>query len=165
MTATAPAHPGTGHGLLVVFDGGRVLDRDGRLLAELADDGHWYTASGDPCEGLTLPAPIAASRVAGGERSEQQARADELWHKEAAKTVAAIASRQEFLTSDDLWAALRTPPRQSKMIGNALSKAKAAGVIAPTGQHRASKRGQNHGRPILIWRSLGSGQQSLSSAL
>lgn len=161
MTATAPVEPGSRHGLFVILDGPRVLDRDGRLLAELAADGHWYTPAGERCDGLTLPAPLAAGVGVGGDRSEQQARADALWHQEAAETIAAIAGRQEYLTSDDVWAALRTPPRQSKMIGNALSKAKAAGVIAPTGEHRRSTRAQNHGRPILIWRSLRYGQQSL----
>jgi hypothetical protein len=161
VTATAPVAPGSAHGLFVIFDGPRVLDRDGRLLAELAPDGHWYTPAGERCDGLSIPAPLATGVGVGAGRSEQQAQADALWHQEAAEAIATIASRQEYLTGDDVWGALRTPPRQSRMIGNALSKAKAAGVIAPTGQHRPSTRGLNHGRPILIWRSLRYGQQSL----
>jgi hypothetical protein len=36
-------------------------------------------------------------------------------------------------------------------------------VIAPTGEHQQSTRKQNHGRPILIWRSLTYGQQTLTA--
>jgi hypothetical protein len=164
---TAPVPVLTGRGereaLLVLLDGPRLLDSDGLVLAALAADGRWYTRAGLECRGLSLPPGKDAppTTEGGGQRSTETIRADELWLGEAAETIAALASSQEYLTGDDLWASLRTPPRQSKMIGNALSKAKAAGIIASTGQHIPSKRGQNHGRPILVWRSLRYGQQTL----
>lgn len=161
MTAIAPpADPPGRLGLLVTFDGPRLLDRDGGLLAELHADGHWYDERGEPCDGLAFPTPTPVIGDRRG-RSEQAVQADRLWLQEAAEAIASLACSQQYLTGDDVWAALRTPPRESKMIGNALSRAKQAGVIASTGEHRQSTRKQNHGRPILIWRSLTYGQQTL----
>ncbi len=64
---------------LVSFDGPRVLDSAGVLLAELADDGHWYTSDGARCTGLTLPAARARPRVSKSEKDAARRVADRVW--------------------------------------------------------------------------------------
>jgi hypothetical protein len=159
MTATAPA---TGHGLFVIFDGPKVLDRDGRLLAELAPDGAWRAPDGATVRGLALPpTPVAAAPRSGQPRGPAQEHSDAVWMTEAITVIGRLAEQSPQFTSDDVWAALEKPPRESRMIGNALSRARAGGLIAPTHEHRRSTRKENHGRPVRVWASLRYGQQFL----
>jgi hypothetical protein len=147
--------------MLVLLDGPRLLDPDGRVLAELAPDGHWYTAQGLRCQGLTVPPPPTATRrVAGAAQIDARRRTDALWMTEASEVITRLAERQQLFTSDEVWAALQMPPRESRMIGNAFTRARSAGVIAPSGEHRPSGRKENHGRPVRVWRSLRYGKPS-----
>jgi hypothetical protein len=150
--------------MLVLLDGPRLLDRDGTVIAELAPDGHWYTGAGAECRGLSLPMGEGASR-APRERTETVRRADALWMTEAMQALGLLAYTHAVFTSDELWAELEKPPkklpRESRMIGNAFTRARAAGVIEPTHDHRPSGRKENHGRPVRVWRSLRYGQQAL----
>jgi hypothetical protein len=147
--------------LLVTLDGRRVLAADGSLLAQLADDERWYTADGLPCRGLTVPAAKAAPQVDPAERSAAQRAGDRAWMGSAMKTIAELAATLPSLTSDDIWAAVEQPPREPRMIGNALRRAQSAGLIEPTDEHRRSQRQLNHTRPVLVWRSLDARQQHL----
>ncbi len=143
--------------MLVRLDGPRLLDRHGTVLAQLAPDGHWYTGAGRECRGLSLLAGKGASR-APRDRTETVRRADALWMTEAMQALGRLAHTHEVFTSDELWAELEKPPRESRMIGNAFTRARAAGVIAPTHDHRPSGRKENHGRPVRVWCSLRYGQ-------
>ena len=148
--------------MLVLFDGPVIRDPDGTALAELGEDGCWHTTDGLPCEGLTIPAAKATPHVAPGVRDAARRAADEAWLAGALRTIERIAATQATLTADDVWTALEMPPRQSKMIGNALTAAHRAGLIEPTGEHRPSERKQqNHSRRVLVWRSLRYGQQQI----
>jgi hypothetical protein len=147
--------------LLVTLDGRRVLAADGSLLAQLADDERWYTADGLPCQGLTIPAAKAAPHVDPAERSAAQRAGDRAWMGSAMKTIAELAATLSSLTSDDIWAAVEQPPREPRMIGNAMRRAQSAGLIEPTDEHRRSQRQLNHTRPVLVWRSLDARQQHL----
>jgi hypothetical protein len=140
-----------GEPLPAMFDGPRLLDRDGRVLAELAPDGHWYSEQGLPCLGLTVQLEQPAK---GTKLSEEDKRTDAAWMRHANEVIVRVAEAQELFTSDDLWAGLQSDPRESRMIGNALSSARSVGVIAPTHDHRPSGRRENHGRPVRVWRSL-----------
>jgi hypothetical protein len=137
-----------GKTLLAVFDGPKLLHPDGRLLAELAADGHWYTEQGLQCQGLATQTPAADASP-----GEQARHTDEEWMAHAHDVIVAVAAAKELFTSDDIWAALDYVPHESRMIGNALSRARSAGVIAPTTKHRRSRRKENHGRPVRVWRS------------
>lgn len=139
--------------LLVRFNGRRLIDTDGSLLARLAADGRWYTPGGNLAHGLT----DTDSRV----RDEDTMRRDAAWLREAAAIITELAEQQQHLTSDDVWARITTRPGESRMMGNAFARAQQAQVVARTGQHQPSARKENHGRPILIWQSLIFGQQSL----
>lgn len=138
---------------LVRFDGPRLLDSAGMLLAELAGDGHWYTPDGLPCQGLEVPVVKVQPYVLGHIRQAARRAHDEAWIDGATNTIEMIARSQVTLTSDDVWAAIDMPPRQSRMIGNALARAQRAGVIEKTEEHRPSVRRENHSRPVRVWRS------------
>lgn len=147
--------------MLVLLDGPRLLDPDGHVLAELAADGHWYTEQGLQCQGLTVPPPPKATGPsASAAQIDARRRSDALWMTEASEVIGRLAERQQLFTSDDVWAALQMPPRESRTIGNAFTRARSAGVIAPTSEHRRSGRKENHGRHVRIWCSLRYGKTS-----
>lgn len=159
MSATEPG--AVAQHTLVVFDGARLVDHDGLLLAEMAEDGRWYTGEGLPCSGLSIPAPRLEPAVAQADRDAAKRAADSAWMDGAHKALAELAAAQEFITSDDLWAALTMPPRESRMIGNALARAQSSGLIERTREHRPSTRPENHARPVRVWRSLRFAQQHI----
>ena len=149
-------------GTVIHLDGHRLLHRDGSVLAELAPDGVWRASDGSTVQRVELAAaPSAANPRGGAHRDPMQERSDAVWMTEASTVIARLAEQLSQLTSDDVWAALEKPPRESRMIGNALSRARSGGLIAPTKEHRRSTRRENHGRPVRVWASLRYGQQSL----
>lgn len=80
----------------------------------------------------------------------------------AAETIARLATTQETITGDDVWAAIQMPPREPRMIGNALNRARGLGLIEPTDEHRPSERKHNnHSRPVRVWRSVAYQQTQL----
>ena len=117
---------------------------------ELADDGNWYTSDGVPCSALGLPALRVKPRVSD---VAQQA-ADKAWMDSTHEALQCLASTQPEITGDDVWAAITMPPRESRMIGNALTRARAKGLIERTDKHRPSTRPENHSRPVRVWKSL-----------
>ena len=151
---SAQAGACAGERAVVCLQGRRLLDGQGLILAELAPDECWYTPEGLPCSGLTLPAPRLYPRVSRADRESAARTADEAWVAGAVETIADLARARPTITSDDVWAGIEMPPRESRMIGNALSRARALGLIEPTEAHRPSTRRQNHSRPVRVWRSL-----------
>jgi hypothetical protein len=147
--------------LLVRLEGRRVLGVDGEVLAELARDDCWYTPEGMPCEGLAIPAVRAAAHVPPAVRTAARRAADEAWIAGAVRAIGHLSETRAQITSDDVWAALAMPPRESRMIGNALSRANSLGLIEPTGEHRPSRRAENHSRPVRVWRSVRYRQQHI----
>jgi hypothetical protein len=142
-------------GILLTFDGRRILDPDGVPLAELGADDRWYTSDGVPCHGLMIPAPKAQPQVRPADRAAASRAADSVWMDGAVEAIARRAAAQETLTGDDVWADILMPPREPRMIGNALNRARGLGYIEPTDEHRPSeRRSNNHARPVRVWRSL-----------
>jgi hypothetical protein len=149
--------------MLVRFDGPQILDGDGVILAELSPNGCWYTSQGEKCEGLIVPAPRAQPKVAPAERDAARRAIDGEWMVLAVEAIRQLAASTQTITGDEVWAALEMPPRESRMIGNALQRARALGLIEPTEEHRRSKRkDHNHARPVRVWRCLRPVQQTLS---
>jgi len=137
--------------LRVRFDGPRLIDTSGHVLAELAGDGHWYTGDGQLAHGLTE----THSRLRDADTIEQ----DAAWMRETVAIIAEIAEQQPYLTSDDVWERVQAQPGESRMMGNALVRAEHARIISPTPEHRPSRRKENHRRPVRMWRSLRHGNQ------
>jgi hypothetical protein len=157
-----PSHPAVKRGQLVAacdphaalrvrFDGARLLDGNGGVLAELAADGHWYTDDGKLAHGLTE----THSRLRDADTIER----DAAWMREAVEIITEIAEQQPYLTSDDVWARVEAQPSESRMMGNALVRAEHDHIISPTPEHRPSRRKENHRRPVRLWRSLRHGNQ------
>lgn len=147
--------------MLVTLDGRRLLAPHGAVLATLGDDERWYTPKGLACTALTIPSPTASPQVDHAERKQVQRECDRAWMQTALKTITALAASRYSLTSDEVWAAVELPPREARMIGNALRQAQAAGLIEPSDAHRPSARSLNHKRPVRVWRSLHPSQQRL----
>jgi hypothetical protein len=145
----------------VRLDGRSLTDESGLILAQLGEDGHWYTAEGLPCHGLILPVENVRPLVAKADRDAAQRRQDRVWMDGAVEAITRLASSRREITSDDVWAALEMPPRESRMIGNALVRAQSEGLIEPTDEHRPSTRPENHSRPIRVWVSKRCVQQRL----
>jgi hypothetical protein len=139
---------------VVYLDGPRAVDAHGGTLAELAEDGRWYTPEGAVCSGLKLPAPRLMPAVSSEAHDAARRGANEAWMEGAHDALRNLASRRREITSDDVWAALPMPPRESRMIGNALSWARSVGLFERTDEHRPSTRSENHSRPVRVWRSL-----------
>jgi hypothetical protein len=139
--------------LVLRLDARRLLGADGELLAHLGEDERWYTPEGVPCEGLSLPATKLSAHVNPAARAKAQHDADEAWIAGALETIRALATARQTLSADDVWEGIEHPPREARTIGNALSRAHAAGLIEPTADHRPSRRAQNHKRPVRVWRS------------
>jgi len=150
--------PGERPRMLVLLDGPVLRNPDGTILAQL-EHGSWYTTDGLPCRGLEVPAVRAQTHVPASIREDARRARDEAWITGAVQAIERIAASRATLTSDDVWAALAMPPRQSRMIGNALARAQRAGVIEKTEEHRPSVRRENHSRPVRVWRSLRHGTQ------
>ncbi len=149
-------------GMLVRLDGPRILDPDGVILAELSGDGDWYTSRGERCHGLIVPAPRAQPHVTSRDRAAARRVIDAEWMQEAIEAIRRLTDRNETITSDDVWAEIQMPPREPRMIGNALSRARGLGLIEPTDEHRPSDRkNNNHARPVRVWRCLRTAQQPL----
>ena len=79
----------------------------------------------------------------------------------ALDTIHQLATAQETLTADDVWHAVEYPPREPRMIGNAMRRAQLAGLIEATDQHQRSAWSMNHKRPVRVWRSLHRSRQRL----
>lgn len=143
--------------MLVLLDGPTLRNPDGTILAEL-HEGCWRTPDGLPCTGLEVPAVKARPQVPAAAEEAARRERDEAWMSSAVAAIRTLAQHQATLTGDDVWAAIDMPPRQSRMIGNALACAQRAGVIEKTEEHRPSVRRENHSRPVRVWRSRLCGQ-------
>jgi hypothetical protein len=161
MTAAVrPCSTSAKRELLVRLDGRQLRRPDGPVLASLGDDEHWYTPDGSRCTSLTVPAVRASAHVDDTERKRVQRECDRAWMQTALDAITGLAANRPSLTSDQVWEAVALPPREARMIGNALRRAHAAGLIEPTDEHRPSTRSLNHRRPVRVWRSLRHGQHT-----
>ena len=85
-----------------------------------------------------------------------EAHADADWLSDARDAVLRVARRQEWLTTDDVWAVLdaeEMPPHEPRAMGAVMRQLMAAGIIQPTRDYIESQRLICHGRPLRIWRS------------
>ncbi|RKQ90523.1 hypothetical protein C8N24_0328 [Solirubrobacter pauli] len=145
----------------VQLDGPRLLSPAGDVLAVLGDDQQWRTRDGAIATELVLaldPAPVRAHVD-----PDAQKRADAVWILTALQDLRVLCEQQEEFTADDVWAALRMPPRESRMIGALMAAGRRHGLVEATDRHKPSERDVNNRRPVLVWRSLLAGQQRLGA--
>jgi hypothetical protein len=153
-SAIVEAEPGAVNQTLVALVGRQLLAPDGALLAELDSRDVWRTPAGLVCEALTIPAARASAHVDPEEIASAARETDRIWREAAVEKIAWLAERRAQITSDDLWEHMEHPPRESRLLGHAFKRAESQGLITSTGCHQRSRRGMNHTRPVLIWRSL-----------
>jgi hypothetical protein len=145
----------------VLLDGERLLTPAGDLLAVLGADRQWRTPDGALADELVLVLDQAPVRVRVD--PDAQRHADAVWLRAALADLRALCEQQTELTSDDIWARLRMPPRESRLLGALMAAGRRARLVEPTETHRPSERGLNHRRPVRVWRSLLAGQQRLDT--
>jgi hypothetical protein len=153
-SAIVEADPGALNRTLVTLAGRQLLAPDGTPLAELDGEEVWRTPAGLRCEALTIPAARASAYVDPEEVTRGAREADRIWREAAVEKIAWLAEHKAEITSDDLWEHMEHPPRESRLVGHAFKRAGSQGLITSTGRHQRSRRGMNHTRPVLIWRSL-----------
>ena len=102
--------------------------------------------------------PDTAIQIIKEQAIESSARgADRDWLTSAMRGVRVLANRQQYLTSDDVWAWLRplqleTP--DNRAMGAVMRSSKLDNYIEPTEEWRISERSVCHGRPVRVWKSL-----------
>lgn len=99
--------------------------------------------------------PIDGKQARDDAMSRARAHADPEFAATALGVVHDIASRQEYLTADDVWEGLdgRVSTHDNRALGPILDQAKVEGWIDPTDRHIPTRRADNHARPIRVWRS------------
>lgn len=85
------------------------------------------------------------------DRVERHARA--AWLEAALGTVRQLAVERPTLTTDDVWLALGSAPREPRALGAVMRKAEGLELIEPTNQWALSTRVACHRRPLRVWRS------------
>ena len=145
----------------LLLDGDRLLAPDRTVLAELGEDGRWRTPDGAIATELVLAIDPVPLRVHVDEDARRKA--DQMWLHAALEDLRGLCETHATFTSDDVWARLRMPPRESRMIGVLMGAGQRARLVEATAEHRRSQRGLNHGRPVRVWRSLHAGQQRLDA--
>lgn len=153
-SAMIEALPGSPSQTLVTLAARRLLAPDGTTLAALDDNDVWRTPAGLRCEALTVPTQRASAYVTPKEATRAAREADQIWIHAAVERIGWLAERHAEITADDLWEHMEHPPRESRLVGHALKRARAQRLIESTGRHQRSRRPMNHKRPVLIWRSL-----------
>lgn len=143
------------------LDGSRLLSPSGVELALLGSDGQWRAPDGAIATELVLALDAAPVRVRVDPEAQQ--RADAAWLRASLQDLRALCEQRAEFTADDVWAVLRMPPRESRMMGALMAAGRRHGLLDSTERYQPSTRGINNRRPVLVWRSLRAGQQQLGA--
>ena len=74
------------------------------------------------------------------------------WTDRAVEAIRALAGKQATLTATDVWAMLAQEPREPRAMGAAICRAKAQGIIEPSGLPPMATDRAN-ARKMAVWRS------------
>jgi hypothetical protein len=110
-------------------------------------------------KGLVKKVTTAAGYVPaddGMERAAAHAPAE--WNRKAFAAIVWVAEHQARLVNDDVWDVLDSwgvpRPPEPRALGMQMILAAKAGYIQKTTEDKPSRRRENSGRPVRIWRSL-----------
>lgn len=101
--------------------------------------------------------PVEAARVTEIGVATSRDHAPESWRDDKQLVVRELATRQPFITSDDVWEAVGTHAMRlanPSALGSVFRSAAKAGDIELTEERRESQRPATHRRPLRVWRSL-----------
>jgi hypothetical protein len=124
-------------------------------LAELDALGVWRTPDGIEIDALEKAvSPVRAQVTSAALRAHHEAM-DAAWLAESLPILRTIAERQPTLTTDDVWTAILSPPRDPRTGMSMLMRTAARmGLIAQTEKTQQTIRQTSGGRRVRIWRSL-----------
>lgn len=74
------------------------------------------------------------------------------WHTEAMKALQQLAIQKQYITADELRAAVSEPP-DPDMVGPVFNDAKTIGLLIDTGRWVRSRREPAKARKITVWES------------
>jgi hypothetical protein len=141
---------------VVLLRGQVLLDPDTlEPVAELHPGGVWRTPDGIEIDALEQAvSPVRPQVTSAALRAHHEAM-DAAWLDESLPILRAIAERQPTLTTDDVWTALLSPPRDPRTGMSTLMRTAAReGLIAQTEDTQQTIRQTSGGRRVRIWRSL-----------
>jgi hypothetical protein len=75
------------------------------------------------------------------------------WFERALEAIARIAALNFYLTTDDVWDKVDSPP-EPRAMGAVMEKARRRGLIKPTDRTQKSRRRECHARPLRVWTSM-----------
>jgi len=140
---------------IVLLRGSSLLHADTLVvIATLDAEGVWRTPDGVVTDAIGVPRQSASAIVKPEAQKAAHREQDAKWVNETLGTVREIAERQQDMTVDDVWAAVKMPPRKQLVMSPLMVAAARAGMIEQTNDHRPSARPFNGGRQVRVWRSL-----------
>ena len=75
------------------------------------------------------------------------------WIDSVLKIISLIPNQQTF-TTDYLWEQVDSEPKEPRVMGAVMTKAKKGGLVSATGNYIKSRRAECHARPVMIWRRI-----------
>jgi hypothetical protein len=79
--------------------------------------------------------------------------ASEEWKGDAVETIRLLALERVAFTSEDVWEALATKPKEPRAMGAVMRRAHDAGYISPINEWRLAEDPVRHRRPLRVWQS------------
>ncbi|MEU9975059.1 hypothetical protein [Streptomyces sp. NPDC051014] len=84
--------------------------------------------------------------------AQVDANADDAWKRYALGFIAEVSADLDEFTTDDLWDAGLIKPREPRALGPVMRRAAKRGLIATTGEFRASR--YRNCAPLPVWASV-----------
>lgn len=81
-----------------------------------------------------------------------KASSDPEWFAIAVKTILAVAATHEDFTTDEIWKAGLSKPREPRALGSAMVMLAREGLIRRTGLWRPTKQVLRHHAPVAVWK-------------
>ncbi|MGW6571638.1 hypothetical protein ACWGAN_05605 [Streptomyces sp. NPDC054945] len=96
-----------------------------------------------------MPTLTAATVMRDSAIAQVDAHADAEWKSYALGFIAELSGRMTQFTTDDLWDAGLIKPREPRALGPVMRRAAKRGLIATTGEFRASR--YRNCAPLPVW--------------
>lgn len=137
----------------IQLDGTTLRDSDGAEIATLTAAG-WIDPDGVRTERVRIPFDAPRAVLSAADAARHQRETDAAWLSDALEIPRAVAGANATFTVDDVWAAIRMPPRDPRAQMSRLMRAgERDSLMRLTGATRPCARNDG-GRRVRVWRSL-----------
>ncbi|MFD3464838.1 hypothetical protein ACFWWM_00425 [Streptomyces sp. NPDC058682] len=99
-----------------------------------------------------MPTLTAAATKRDAAIAQVDANADNAWKSYALGFIAELSAAMDEFTTDDLWDAGLIKPREPRALGPVMRRAAKRGLIATTGEFKASR--YRNCAPLPVWASV-----------